>query len=198
MAFSQLVADGRFAVLGVVLMAVLGEVCAVVGVTEGLDVRGEEEAGGVIERFGREMVGEVGDGGVGLGDGHGDGGGGGEDVGVAVVRTDGDGDGDAERVDGVSEVSVETRKDLDSSPRHEGVSTETESNGLEANLHPRTEDSSSTPAPSLPSGHGQLVHNIPNSSTVKRSAPQGRAQIAKKNKKRRKGDAIDQLFSGLG
>ncbi|KJX99504.1 hypothetical protein TI39_contig355g00018 [Zymoseptoria brevis] len=53
-AFGQLVADGRFAVLGVVLMAVLGEVCAVTGITEGYEEMGEREVERVLERFAGE------------------------------------------------------------------------------------------------------------------------------------------------
>ena len=41
-AFSQVVADGRFSVLGLVMLGCLGGVCRVVGVVEGLEVLGQE------------------------------------------------------------------------------------------------------------------------------------------------------------
>lgn len=62
-AFGQLVADGRFAVLGVVLMAVLGEVCGLVGVTgmfEEVEVDvGRESVERVLGEFGKENVGQA-------------------------------------------------------------------------------------------------------------------------------------------
>ncbi|KAF2172755.1 hypothetical protein M409DRAFT_16720 [Zasmidium cellare ATCC 36951] len=78
-AFSQVVADGRFAVLGVVLMAVLAEVCAVVGVTVELEELGQGEVERVLEEFGRE---EWGEGGVMRGEG--------EDRGELVTRVEDD------------------------------------------------------------------------------------------------------------
>lgn len=56
-AFSQLVADGRFAVLGVVLLAVLSQVCRILGIIEGYEDLGQEEVEKVIEGFGREFLG---------------------------------------------------------------------------------------------------------------------------------------------
>lgn len=62
-AFGQLVADGRFAVLGVVLMAVLSEVCGLVGVTgmfEEVEVEVKPgEAERVLGEFGREELRQV-------------------------------------------------------------------------------------------------------------------------------------------
>jgi len=55
LAFSQLVADARFAVLGVVLIAVLAQVCGVTGVTREFEELGEREVVEVIEKFGREL-----------------------------------------------------------------------------------------------------------------------------------------------
>lgn len=57
-AFSQLAADLRFGVLGVFLLAVVGEVAGVTGVTAVLEERGEREVVEAIERFGREFEGE--------------------------------------------------------------------------------------------------------------------------------------------
>lgn len=58
-AFSQLIAHRQFAVLGVVLMAIVAEICGVVGITGELEEIGEREVRRVIEEFGREeWVGE--------------------------------------------------------------------------------------------------------------------------------------------
>ncbi|KAF4551624.1 Hypothetical protein D9617_13g101260 [Elsinoe fawcettii] len=56
--FSQLVADGRFAVLGTVLVGMLGEVGRVTGVTGAIDEEGQREVERVLEVFGREWDGE--------------------------------------------------------------------------------------------------------------------------------------------
>jgi hypothetical protein len=53
-AFSQIVADGRFAVLGVVLLAVLSQTCQVMDITADYDELGQSEVERVIEDFGRE------------------------------------------------------------------------------------------------------------------------------------------------
>ena len=53
-AFGQLIADGRFAVLGVVLMAILGNVCRVFGLISVYDELGEEETRRAIEQFAAE------------------------------------------------------------------------------------------------------------------------------------------------
>jgi hypothetical protein len=52
--FSQLVADGRFAVLGVVLIASLAQVCAITGLTANLEQLGQAEVEKVLEEFARE------------------------------------------------------------------------------------------------------------------------------------------------
>lgn len=54
-AFSQLAADLRFGVLGIFLLAVLGEVAAITGVTRVLEERGDREVVEAIEKFGREF-----------------------------------------------------------------------------------------------------------------------------------------------
>lgn len=53
-AFSQLIADGRFSVLGLVLLAVLSELCQMVGITVQLEELGQREVEKVLEEFGRE------------------------------------------------------------------------------------------------------------------------------------------------
>lgn len=57
-AFGQLIADGRFAVLGVVLMAILGHVCRVFGLISVYEELGEEETRKAIEVFAAEGWGE--------------------------------------------------------------------------------------------------------------------------------------------
>lgn len=53
-AFSQLIADQRFSVLGLFLTATLAEVCQTVGITAELEEMGQEEVQRAIEAFGRE------------------------------------------------------------------------------------------------------------------------------------------------
>lgn len=53
-AFSQVVADGRFSVLGLVLIAVLAETCRIVGITAEFEDMGQGEVEKVLEEFGRE------------------------------------------------------------------------------------------------------------------------------------------------
>ncbi|WPH00835.1 ribonuclease MRP protein subunit rmp1-like protein [Acrodontium crateriforme] len=53
-AFSQLVADGRFAMLGLVLMAVLSEICRVAGLTAKLEDLGQLEVQKALEAFAKE------------------------------------------------------------------------------------------------------------------------------------------------
>ncbi|KAL9530321.1 hypothetical protein SMMN14_05918 [Sphaerulina musiva] len=59
-AFSQLVADQRFGVLGIFLLAVLAHVCGIVGITAEWEEMGEVEVRKAIEAFGREMRGDDG------------------------------------------------------------------------------------------------------------------------------------------
>lgn len=84
-AFSQVVAEGRFAQVGVVLLGVLGSVCGLLGITGMLEEEGDEEVRAAIERFGREEREDVE-----MASGRGREGdeGDGEDVGVAVSRDD--------------------------------------------------------------------------------------------------------------
>lgn len=58
-AFGQLIADGRFAVLGVVLLAILGHVCRVFGLISVYDELGEEETRKAIEEFASEEWGDA-------------------------------------------------------------------------------------------------------------------------------------------
>ena len=53
-AFSQVVADGRFAVLGLVLVAMLAQLSHITGITQAYDELGQAEVEKVLEQFGRE------------------------------------------------------------------------------------------------------------------------------------------------
>ena len=79
-AFSQVVADGRFAVLGLVLLAGLAQACAILGVTVEMEALAREEVEKGLPRCRGEASTELS---RGLSDGAIDGG---EDVGEAVVR----------------------------------------------------------------------------------------------------------------
>ncbi|KAI5365071.1 hypothetical protein Slin15195_G046080 [Septoria linicola] len=59
-AFSQLIADQRFSVLGLFLMGVLAEVCQIVGLIVELEEMGHEEVRRAIEAFGSEESGLIG------------------------------------------------------------------------------------------------------------------------------------------
>ncbi|CAK3943059.1 Hypothetical predicted protein [Lecanosticta acicola] len=52
--FSQVIADGRFSVLGLALLAILAEVCKIVGILVELEELGQGEVEKVLEEFGRE------------------------------------------------------------------------------------------------------------------------------------------------
>ncbi|KAK4569880.1 RNase MRP subunit [Recurvomyces mirabilis] len=53
-AFSQLAADGRFAVLGLVLLSVLAESCRLLGITAAFEDLAQHEIEQVLEQFGKE------------------------------------------------------------------------------------------------------------------------------------------------
>lgn len=53
-AFSQVIADGRFSVLGLVLTAVLAQVCQIAGITAELEDLGQEEVERVLNEFGKK------------------------------------------------------------------------------------------------------------------------------------------------
>ena len=142
-AYSQLTADGRFSVLGLVLMSALAEACRILAITAAFEDVGQAEVEKVLERFAKEGweredavdVENVG-----------------EDVGEAISRDP--------ITDGVDEIPSITKA--------QPVKATTSS--------PRTELSVAT-------------------SSKKRST----SGIDKgTKKKRRKGNAIDDLFSGLG
>jgi hypothetical protein len=167
-AFGQLVADGRFAVLGLVLMAVLGEVCGVVGITSELEEMGQREVERVLEEFGKEEWGiarsglagqeiEV------------------EDRGEVIVREE------AEEEEALS-MKTQTSK-----PKADGGSARAVSSVIEEPESKQLRESS----PTLPRARMSDLKR-PRESTEKLSDPLSKP--SKKKKKRKKGDAIDDLF----
>lgn len=54
-AFSQLAADGRFAVLGVVLLAALAQICSILGLTSSYEEMGQAEVEQVLNQFAQEQ-----------------------------------------------------------------------------------------------------------------------------------------------
>jgi len=58
-AFSQVTADGRFAVLGVVLHAILAQVCNIVGIVTEYEEMGQLEVEKVLQQFANEEWGDM-------------------------------------------------------------------------------------------------------------------------------------------
>ncbi|PSK56526.1 hypothetical protein B9Z65_6150 [Elsinoe australis] len=184
-AFSQLVADLRFAVLGTFLVAVLGEVGRVLGVTGRVEEEGERDFLGLLGEFRGEWLGSEGDGtegpggerleGVGAGDrverprerGGVEGKGGDEDVGEVVER-DGD-EGMVVERGRVVEGEREEGRDADGAVRF----VSKEDRGAEVDAAPRTKDKKRK-------GEGK-----------------GESTVKKRKKKTKSGNAIDDLFAGL-
>lgn len=206
-------ADGRFSVLGLVVLAVLAGVCRVVGVVEGLEVLGQREVERVLEEFGGEVWGE-GSGGLGL-SGSGSGGGfrevgggiaGGEafgervarvDEGEVVAREEGD---EVEGGDRDRGLPI-TREEGEEVPRgrHDGDDERSNDDDEEpARPTKPTQQQQQHPSPSPP----PKVAKTKRTSTKKRSTTTDTTDTTdskpKSAKKKRKkgGDAIDDLFSG--
>lgn len=146
-AFSQVVADGRFAVLGLVLMASLAEVCKVTGVTAALDEVGQGEVEGVLEAFAQETWGIDGSEGMVVGGGR------------------------------------ERREDWGEVVERPAVDEGDDAGIIKSHGAPE-------PRTTPPVAIEQKSQNIPE------ITPE--AKTVKKLKRRRKANAIDDLFSGLG
>ena len=224
-AFSQVVADGRFSVLGLVMLGCLSGVCGVVGVVEGLEVLGQEEVERVLEEFGREAWG--------VKDGWKAGSGVDAGIGESVARGETVGQGEkGERVARVDEGEVVAREDVVEDGDEvvdEGVAVardteddESDDEPARAKPKPTQRLSSSPPRVAKPKPSKRLSPSPPPkvakpklASTKKRTAndiTDSKLKDAKKKrsttditdskpkeakKKRKKGgDAIDDLFSG--
>ncbi|GAB7334774.1 hypothetical protein MBLNU13_g06697t2 [Cladosporium sp. NU13] len=190
-AFSQVVADGRFSVLGLVMLGILGGVCKVVGVTEGLEDEGQAEVERALEEFGRETWGE---------DERGFGevvGRGGED-GVVVARGD-EGEPVAREADVGEVVAREAVDDgvaVERNGANDDNSDDTKSKKKQKPLPAdQSEDEESQAVrKSSPSPPATKVAKPKTTSTKKRTI-ETKSKPAKK-KRKKGGDAIDDLFSG--
>ena len=192
-AFSQVVADGRFSVLGLVMLGVLGGVCKVVGVTEGLEIEGQAEVERVLEQFGREAWGENDERGFGEIVERGGGGG------VVVARGD-EGEPVARETD-VGEVVA--REDVDDGVRAERKGATDDIFDVDVipkkQKKPLPADHSEDDEPKIvrkrsPSPPAPKVAKPKTTSTKKRTI-ETKSKPAKK-KRKKGGDAIDDLFSG--
>lgn len=188
-------ADGRFSVLGLVMLGVLGGVCKVVGITEGLEVEGQAEIERVLEEFGREAWGDGDERGLGEVvrrdevDGDGDGG--------VVLATADEGEPVARR-DDVGEVVAREYVD-DEEPVERRDDTSDDKTNSKESKQPPPADQSEDDEPkavrtSSPSPPAAKVPKPRTTSTKKRVA-ETKSKPAKK-KRKKGGDAIDDLFSG--
>ncbi|KAK5108292.1 hypothetical protein LTR62_008607 [Meristemomyces frigidus] len=154
-AFSQVVADGRFSVLGLVLLGILAEACRLLAITAAFDDLGQEEVEKVLEQFAAEEGVQAGctlD----------------EDLGEVLTRT-------SEVVDprvrsGAARVQTTTER---------SVAPDIDKKALVPTRVSRT-------GPTAVSGSSSASKIISGLRTEK------------KKKKAKKGDAIDDLFGGLG
>lgn len=204
-AFAQVVADGRFAVLGVVLLAALAQVGRIVGLDRIYESMGELEIQRVLEQFARdEWVGDDGgDDGVEVERKVGD-----EDFGEAVLRRD------DESVDGGAEDARITEKELRLGENSKCMAPEQDvlKQSREALMKPKPE--SMSPAldvstidslpPTAMEKKSKISRDVEEASKRKgkseknkRPAAETPLSIPKPPKKKKKKNAIDELFSGL-
>lgn len=162
-AFSQVVADGRFAVIGVVLMAILAQVVGIVGIVAELEELAEAEVEQALERFAGEEWGL-------------------EET--AVVRS-----GLKGALPVTQKVSVTLGEDVGEVIKREEekpIQLEKAATGkTSTKIQAKQRDSPKPESTVIPS---------------KRRAeePSTKKSSKKKKKKKKGGDAIDDLFSGLG
>lgn len=196
-AFSQVVADGRFSVLGLVMLGVLGGVCRVVGVVDGLEAEGQAEVERVLVEFGREAWGDGDETGDSVARSRGDGG---EvlarvDAGEPVKRDD-EGEVVAREEDGEDEGMADLDDGIAPTPAHTSLPKAKDEESDEDEITDTKVARKSSPSP-------PKVARLKSSSnsTKKRSADinakstDTKAKPAKK-KRKKGGDAIDDLFSG--
>lgn len=189
-AFSQVVADGRFSVLGLVMLGVLSGVCKVVGVVDGLEAQGQAEIERVLEEFGREAWGD-GDGGFGVAVARGEDGD--EDGGMVVAKVD-EGEpvargGDLGEV--VAREEGDDQEDGASNGLHGRVNPGTQKHTPRTDLSEDEADDIKVAPPSPPA----KVAKSKTASTKKRTTTETKPKPLKK-KRKKGGDAIDDLFSG--
>jgi len=164
-AFSQLAAEARFAVLGVVLLAVLSQVCEIVGITKAYDEIGQVEVEKVLLRFGEEAWGQ---------DERGD------DEAVKVEEAGSEDVGEVVERDSVPKISLE---DTPATLLHD---TE-----IESHLSDHRGEDSSRPQLEIATATDDKPPEA-----VKPTKPKENLSTTRP-KKRRKKNAIDDLFSGF-
>lgn len=214
-AFAQVVADGRFAVLGVVLLAALAQVTRIVGLVSVYEAMGEEEVRRVLEKFAREgwVDGEDesrGDEGVKL-----EREGGNEDFGEKITRPDMDEVEDSEKLDDTRAIEKQVRQGESSTcmaPEQEVLkqsrealkqSRETlEQAPISAPSSPLSEEESMPKASPLVIAEKKTKKSKSQDEEVskaekKRPAKDKSLASSKPLKKKKKKNAIDDLFSGL-
>ena len=183
-AFGQVVVDGRFAVLGLVLMSILAAVCAGVGLVARFEELGQVEVERVLEEFGREVWG-------------------GEAVGVSV-------EGEVEGLLGIGYEDAGRRVERedngeaverqgDDGVTHSTIAASTV--GMNGNeLYTSTDEllDDSIEAVSKPKDSMKdQVEPITAKKTKKRPSALDPKAAKKVKKRKTTGDAIDDLFSGL-
>ncbi|KEQ75739.1 hypothetical protein M436DRAFT_40028 [Aureobasidium namibiae CBS 147.97] len=164
-AFGQLIADGRFAVLGVVLMAILGHVCRVFGLISVYDELGEEETRRAIEEFAAEEWGDA------------------EGMGVLVPR-------EAEKNEDFGEVL--TRED--SVDTEDAIKTKARATEKELRM---TESASPSKTSKKTPSRDSSTSTTSSKLMKKRPKDEGTGSAVRPIKKKKKKNAIDDLFAGL-
>lgn len=209
-AFAQVTADGRFAVLGVVLLAALAQVGRIVGLVGVYESMGEVEVRRVLERFAQEawVEDEVE----------------GSDEGVKIERlVDDDDAGEQnedfgevlrreESSDGKDEMAVEDAKVVERDVRksesskcmalEQDVLEQSRRTLVQALVSPLVEEDESPMASLVPAPVKKKVKSADVSAssktkTEKRAAKDKLLASSKPPKKKKKKNAIDDLFSGL-
>ena len=193
-AFSQVVADGRFSVLGLVMLGVLGGVCRVVGVTEGLEMEGQAKIERVLEEFGREALGD---------DERGFGevvGRGGDGEGCVVVARGDEGEPVARKADVGDVVAREEVDDgvpVERSRVKDDASDDFTKSKKQKNPLPvdQSEDDEPKVVRTRSSSPPATKVAKPKITSTKKRTIETKSKPAKK-KRKKGGDAIDDLFSG--
>lgn len=186
--FSQVVADGRFSVIGVVLVAILASACQITGLTAKFEDLGQLEVERVLEEFGREAWAGEARGLEGISDDEVGQAAAREDAGIAVARED-EGEAVAREIDEGDQATREDASELVLPPVADETShmksfgnEETSALGPIGAVDKLSEKDCSKGVPAL-------------KKTKKRPADVDGKPARKK--KRKKGDTIDDLFSGL-
>jgi len=197
-AFTQLTADGRFAVLGVVLLAALAQVGRTVGLSAAYESIGEEEVRRVLNKFAQEAWenddedAEGGDEGTRIER---------EDVGEKLTR-DPLSDDEGQPVEDAKAVEREIRRGGSSScmAPEQDVLEQSRKVLVQASTPPALADDDSARSLVVPvEGKAKVKSKdeLPKTKGEKRTARDKSLSSPKPPKKKKKKNAIDDLFSGL-